>query len=83
MLEKRKYTVDNNKVTDAFLTGPTKTFDCLSHHLIVAILNGYAISIATLKLVQNYFSNRKQRTKINSDFSSWEDISFGVKHLKL
>lgn len=83
MLEKWKCGVDNKKVTGAFLTDLTKTFDCLSHHLIVPILNGYAISMATLKLVQNYFSNRKQRTKINSDFSSWEDISFGVKHIKL
>ena len=73
----------NKKVTGALLTDLTKTFDCLSHHLIIAILNWYAISIATLRLVQNYFSNRKQRSKINSDFSSWEDILFGVKHLKL
>ena len=28
--------------------------------------------------MQNYLSNRKQRTKINSDFSSWEEILFGV-----
>ena len=29
-------------------------------------------------MVQSYLSNRKQRTKINSEFSSWEEISFGV-----
>ena len=28
------------------------------------------ITAATLRLVQNYLSNRKQKTKINSDFSS-------------
>ena len=28
--------------------------------------------------MENYLSNRKQRTKINSDFSCWEEILFGV-----
>ena len=28
--------------------------------------------------MQNYLSNRKQRTKINSDFSSWEEVLVGV-----
>ena len=28
--------------------------------------------------MQNYLSNRKQRTKINSDFSSWEKVLVGV-----
>ena len=28
--------------------------------------------------MQNYLSNRKQRAKINSGFSSWEEVLFGV-----
>ena len=28
--------------------------------------------------MQNYLSNRKQRTKITSDFSFWEEILFGL-----
>ena len=31
-----------------------------------------------LRLVQSYLSNRKQRTKINSELSLWEEILFGV-----
>ena len=31
-----------------------------------------------MRLAQNYLSNRKQRSKINSDFSSWEDILLGI-----
>ena len=53
-------------------------FDCLSHDLLVAKLNAYRFSIAALRLMQNYLSNRKQRTKINSGFSSWEEVLFGV-----
>ena len=35
-------------------------------------------SVESLNLVNNYISNKKQRTKIDSSFSSWEDIVFGV-----
>ena len=35
-------------------------------------------SVLALRLVQSYLSNRKQGTKINSEFSSWEEILFGV-----
>ena len=62
----------------ALLTGLSKASDCLSHDLLMAKLNAYGFNIAALRLVRNYLSNRKQRTKINSDFSSWEEILFGV-----
>ena len=35
--------------------------------------------MAALRLIQNYLSNRKQRTKINAEYSSWEEILFGVR----
>ena len=78
MLEKWKSAIDNKKMFGALLTDLSKAFDCLSHDLLIAKLNAYGFSIAALRLVQNYLSNRKQRTKINSDFSSWEEILFGV-----
>ena len=78
MLEKWKSAIDNKKMFRALLTDLSKAFDCLSHDLLIAKLNAYGFSIAALKLVENYLSNRKQRTKINSDFSSWEEILFGV-----
>ena len=32
----------------------------------------------SLRLIQNYLTNRKQITKINLTYSSWEEILFGV-----
>ena len=34
--------------------------------------------MAALRLIQNYLSNRKQRTNINTEYSSGEEILFGV-----
>ena len=46
--------------------------------LLIAKLNAYGFSLTALKLVHSYFTNRKQRTKINSSYSSWLEIIFGV-----
>ena len=35
-------------------------------------------SLAALRLVRSYLSNRKQMTKINESYSSWEEFLFGV-----
>ena len=77
-LEKGKSPIDNWKTFGALLTDLSKAFGCLSHDILTAKLIAYGLSIAALRLVQNYLSNRKQRTKTNSDFSFWEEILFGV-----
>ena len=78
MLEKWKYAIDNRKMFGALLTNLSKVFNCRSHDLLIARLNTYGLSLAALGLVQNDLSNCKLRIKINSDFSSWEEILFGV-----
>ena len=62
----------------AVLTDLSKAFDCLSHDPLLAKLNDYGFSLQDLRLMQSYLSNRKQKTKINTGFSSWEEILFGV-----
>ena len=42
------------------------------------MLNGNGFCLPALRLVQGYLSNRKQRTKKNSKFSSVKEILFGV-----
>ena len=78
MLEKWKSAVDNKRNFGALLTDLSKAFDCLPHDLLLAKLNAYGFSLPALRLVQSYLSNRKQRTKISSEFSLWEEILFGV-----
>ena len=69
-LEKCKTTVNNKKTFGALLTDLSKALDCHSHDLLLAKLNVYGFSLIALRLMQSYSSNRKQRTKIKSEFSS-------------
>ena len=78
MTAKRKKSVGKGKTFAAILTDLSKAFDCLPHDLIIAKLNAYGFSLSAAKLMQSYLCNRKQRTKINTAYSSWEEILFGV-----
>ena len=78
MLEKWKSATDNKKSFGALLTDLSKAFDCLSHELLIAKLNAYGFNMSALRFVHSYLKNRMQRTKINSEYSSWEEIMFGV-----
>ena len=78
MLEKWKSSVDKGSSFGALLTDLSKAFDCLSHELLIAKLHAYGFSLNALRLVHSYLTNRKQRIKINTKYSSWEEILFGV-----
>ena len=60
------------------LTDLSKAFDCLNHELLVAKLNAYGFTLPALKLVHDYLSDRKQRTRVNNSYSTWFEILFGV-----
>ena len=78
MIEKWKKAVDNANVFGTLLMDLSKAFDCLPHVLIIAKLSSYGFNLAALNLIHNCFTKRKQRTKINQSYSSWEDILFGL-----
>ena len=83
MIEKWKNSVDKGKIFGALLTDLSKAFGCLPHNLIIAKLNAYGFSLSASKLIHDYLSHRKQRTKINSSYSSWEEILFGVPQVSV
>ena len=62
----------------AILIDPSMAFDCLNHELLIAMLEAYGFSRSALKHVYNYFSNRKQRVKVNGKFSFWQESVKGV-----
>ena len=78
MTEKWKKIVDDWSVFGALLTDLPKAFDCVSHDLILAKLEGYGFHIDASKLIHDYLSNRKQRVKANDVYSSRKDIFYRV-----
>ena len=70
MLEIWKGATDNNKAFGAFLTDLSKSFDCLSHDLLIAKSDAYVVDIDLLNILQDYFCNRKHRTTVSSSFYS-------------
>ena len=49
-------------------------YDCIPHDLLLAKLNAQGVDSVGLLLISDYFSCRKQRTKIGSFCSFWYDI---------
>ena len=78
MMEKWKRSVDGGKVFDVLLTDLSKAFDCLDHELLIAKLNAYGFSLPALRLINDYLSNRRQRTRIGNSFSDWFEVILGV-----
>ena len=70
--------LDNKKHVGAVLTDLSKAFDCLNHDLLIAKFEAYGFNKEALIFIQDYLSNRSQRTKVNSEYSSYRDIKHGV-----
>ena len=73
MIEKWEKTVDKEKNFAVLLIDLPKAFHCLPHDLLIAKLNTYEFSLSAARLMQNYLSNRQQRTKINTAYS-WKSL---------
>ena len=78
LLEKWKRDINIGQMFVTLLTDLSKAFDHLDHELPIAKLNAYGFSVPAIKLVHDYLSHKKQRTKGNKTYSSWWEIVFDV-----
>ena len=69
LLEKWKAAVDIGKLFGALLTDLSKAFDCLNHELFIAKINVYRFALPALKIVHDYLSHRKQRTRVHNSYT--------------
>ena len=69
-LEKWARPIDRSKMFGAPLIDLFKAFDCLNHDLLIAKLNAHGFSLPALRLIHDYLSNRKQRSRINDSCST-------------
>ena len=54
--------------------GLSKAFDTLNRNLLISKLHAYGFQHDALKLLHSYLSKRWHRTKVNTSFSSWEEL---------
>ena len=70
LIERWKNTLDQNGYGGAILMDLSKVFDTINHDLLIDKLSSYVFDIASLKLISSCLTNRFQRTKVNTSFSS-------------
>ena len=72
MIEKWNENVDSGGAFGAIMTNLSKAFDCLHNELSIAKLDANGFDIKSVKLIQQYLSNKKQRVKVSNAYSSWK-----------
>ena len=80
MIENWKKYLDQGRYYSALLTDLSNVYDCIMHELLMAKLQVYGVDRAYLNFICNYLLDREQRIKINSSFSTWSKIEYGVPH---
>ena len=78
MIEKWKHSLDSKGHAAAIFMDLSKAFDTLNHELLIAKLGAYGFDKSSLAIILNYLSDRWQRIKINTSFSTWSEILTGV-----
>ena len=78
MIERLKKCLDKRGIYGAVLMDLSKAFDTINHELLIAKLDAYGFSVSALQIVLSYLSDRWQRTKVNTSFSSWAELLCGV-----
>ena len=78
LIENWKRVLDKNSFREAVLMDLAKAFHTMKHYLLIGKLYAYGFSKESLKPLHSYLSNRWHRTKINKQFSSWQELIQGV-----
>ena len=79
LLQKWQKCLDaSNGIVGTLLMDLSKAYDCVNDDLMIAKLEAYGVGENSLRLIQNYLSQRQQRVKVGSFLSEWLEIILGV-----
>ena len=56
----------------------SKSYDHLSHDLLIAKFGGYGLGRSRLRLLMDHFNSFKQWTKVGSPYNIWSEIKRGI-----
>ena len=71
MLEKWENMLDKGGCVCAKFMNLSKAFDTMHYDLMIAKLGAYGFSQDALQYIRSYLTNRKQKVRVNSNFSTW------------
>ena len=77
MLENWKNMLDKGGYVCAMFMDLSKAFDTIHHDLMIAKLGAYGFSQDALQYMRSYLTNRQQRVRVNSKFSTRENVTAG------
>ena len=80
MTERWRKSLNTGSHAGELSTGFSKEFDCIDHELLITKLNAYGFYNDALKFIYSYLRGRKQKTKINSSYSSFAEILICVRY---
>ena len=79
LLQKWQRCLDvSDGIVGTLLMELSKAYDSVNHDLIIAKLQSYRVGKNSLRLIQNYLSQRQQRVKVGSSFREWLEIILGI-----
>ena len=78
MTENWRKDMVKGKSCAALLADLSKAFDCIVHYFLITKLEAYGFSHEALKVMYNYLTDRKHRTKVNDSFSDFIELLLGV-----
>ena len=78
LLQRWQNKLDNSGLVGTILMDLSKAYHCLPHDIIIAKFEAYGLSKSSLSLLLDYLTSRKQRVKIGSSYSIWNEIKRGV-----
>ena len=78
LLQRWQNELDNSGLVGTILMDLSKAYDCLPNDLIIAKFEAYGLSKPSLSLLLDHLTSRKQRVKISSSYSIWNEIKRGV-----
>ena len=70
--------MDKGKSCAALLTDLSKAFDCIVDEFLLAKIEAYGFSYEGLKVMHNYITDRKHRTKVNDSLNDFVDLLLGA-----
>ena len=71
-------TLESGGRIDVIYTDFEKAFDKVPHRRLLSKLKSYKIHNSIIEWIKNILSGRKQRVRVDGEFSSWADVLSGI-----